>query len=82
MNWFQPRRARAQFRAADARRHSKKVFDSHDPVALPSMDRERWSQVVMGESYTPDFSTTEQLAQRVEFPEPLAHSLAFRLEVE
>lgn len=43
------------------------------------MDRERWFQVVMGESYTPDLQTTEQLAQRVEFPEA-AQSLAFRLE--
>jgi superfamily II DNA/RNA helicase len=44
-------------------------------------DRERWFQVVMGESYALDDLTTERIAERVPFPEQAAGDLAFRLEV-
>lgn len=45
------------------------------------MDRERWFNIVMGETYTPDYQTTERLAARIPFPETAAEELRFRLEV-
>lgn len=44
-------------------------------------DRERWFQVVMGEKFTLDESSTDRLAERVPLPESAARALAFRLEV-
>jgi ERCC4-related helicase len=44
-------------------------------------DRERWFQVLMGEAYELDESTTERLAARVPLPESAAKALALRLEV-
>ena len=46
------------------------------------MDRERWFNVVMGEQYKPDLQTTEQLANRIPFPQSAAEALTFRLDVE
>jgi len=46
------------------------------------MDRERWFNVVMGESYKVDVRSTEKLAERVPLPESVARELAFRLEVD
>jgi hypothetical protein len=45
------------------------------------MDRERWFQVVMGEQYSTDASTTEKLAARIPFPASAAQSLAFDLSL-
>ena len=44
-------------------------------------DRERWFSVVMGEKYQLDEATTEQLAERIPFPEQAARELAFDLSV-
>ena len=45
------------------------------------MDRERWFQVVMGESYRVDELTTNALAARVPLPDAVCRQLALRLEV-
>ena len=45
------------------------------------MDRERWFQVVMGENYRLDLRSTEELAERVPFPEAAAKRLAFALNL-
>jgi hypothetical protein len=45
------------------------------------MDRERWFNVVMGESYRVDVRSTDRLAQRIPLPAAAASELAFRLEV-
>ena len=44
-------------------------------------DRERWFQVVMGEEYSLDERTTEDLADRVPLPEAAARRLSLRLSV-
>lgn len=44
-------------------------------------DRERWFQVVMGESYRLTELAVDRIAERVPFPESAARSLAFQLEV-
>lgn len=44
------------------------------------MDRERWSNVVMGEDYRVDMRTTEKLADRVTFQIEAANELAFHLK--
>jgi hypothetical protein len=45
------------------------------------MDRERWFQIVMGEKFKVDVSTTDKLAERIPLPESAAQELIFRLEV-
>ena len=44
-------------------------------------DRQRWFQVVMGEKYEVDESSTDKLEERVPLPQSAAEALAFRLEV-
>ena len=44
------------------------------------MDRDRWFSVVIGEKLRTDARSTDRDAERVPFPESLAHQLAFRLE--
>jgi superfamily II DNA or RNA helicase len=46
------------------------------------MDRERWFQVVMGDSYQVDDVSTDAAADRIPLPASLAESLGLRLEVE
>jgi hypothetical protein len=45
------------------------------------MDRDRWFNVVMGDTYKTDVRTTEKLAARLPFPENAARSLTFDLGV-
>lgn len=45
-------------------------------------DRERWFQVVMGDTYAMDEASTDALAERIPFPEAAARALALRLEVD
>ncbi len=45
-------------------------------------DRERWFNVVMGEEYKLDASTTDRLAERISLPTALAEALSFDLTVE
>jgi superfamily II DNA/RNA helicase len=45
------------------------------------MERERWFNIVMGEKYKVDASTTDKYAERIPLPEELANELAFKLEV-
>ena len=44
-------------------------------------DRERWFNVLMGESYQVDYQSTERLARRLPFPEAAAHELMLNLQV-
>lgn len=45
-------------------------------------ERERWFNIIMGEKYKVDASTTDKYADRIPFPEELANELAFHLEVD
>jgi len=45
------------------------------------MDRERWFNVVMGETYHVDARSTDKLAERIPLPESAAKALAFDLHV-
>ena len=45
------------------------------------MDRERWFNVVMGETYHVDARSTDKLAERIPLPESAALALAFDLHV-
>ena len=46
------------------------------------MDRERWFQVLMGEKYPTDESSTEKAAERIPLPVEAAQALAFDLSVK
>jgi ERCC4-related helicase len=46
------------------------------------MDRERWFQVLMGEKYRTDESSTEKAAERIALPVAAAEALAFDLSVK
>ena len=46
------------------------------------MDRERWFQVVMGESFKTDEHSTDRIAERVPLPAAVALELSMRLEVK
>jgi hypothetical protein len=52
-----------------------------DKMYQVGMDRDRWFNVVMGDTYKTDVRTTEKLAARLPFPENAARSLTFDLGV-
>ena len=45
------------------------------------MDREKWFKVVMGEDYRITAKDTDELAQRIPFPDAAAEELSFKLNV-
>ena len=45
-------------------------------------ERERWFNIVMGDTYKVDAASTDKYAERVPFPEELSKELSFNLEVK
>ena len=44
------------------------------------IDRERWFNIVMGEKFKIDVSSTDKLAERIILPEKIINELQFKLE--
>ncbi|RZK13229.1 MAG: hypothetical protein EOO46_00030 [Flavobacterium sp.] len=45
-------------------------------------ERERWFNIIMGDTYKVDAMSTDKYAERIPFPDELASELSFNLEVE
>ncbi|MGB4773312.1 MAG: helicase-related protein [Chitinophagaceae bacterium] len=45
------------------------------------MDRARWFNILMGEDYEEDLTSTERIACRISLPERVMNQLAFRLDI-
>ncbi len=74
--------AKAERRGRSVRSYLPYVSETQDEKMYRVVtDRERWLNVVMGESFCLDARSLEQIAERVPLPPAAATELAFRLGV-